>query len=872
MTKRSDSGAALSQRILERLKNSEFWTAKTRTTGRTIQNLVCPVCGDKNAWAYTAEPWAINCNRANQCGARTKTLELFPELRRDVERDYPATKADPHGPAREYLLSRGITPEALKGVDYRYQANARQTGSGAVMFFVGKDDKGKEILNGRLFNPPSGEGKTHNSGSTAGRYWRHLGHTYDPAQPVYITEGILDALSLHTLGVQAVAVLAAGQDPGKVDLAEFQNLVLAFDNDDAGRRAVKKWKQAHPLADVILCDPGQDWNDLLTSGTLEQAKKQFQTALPRYRANGKLALAETAREWAEIFTDFHGYPPGLFEFNSQTFFAVLKSPKSGEPYLDVARCLRAALKVASFTLDRSNPARPEYRYNLEVQAKGRQPLTITASGKELGNARALNEFLLTTAKLSWEGDAKAATALQVWITGDKRAPEVQLLPVIGYQPEVNAYVFHRWAVDQSGQVVTPDKRGHFRLGYNRIFQAPIHAEEKSITPATITRPQVAEIYQLFRAAWGENGAVALAWTVASWFVCQIKAEINLFPHLSLYGEAGSGKSQLVTHLNAVQGREGEGLPVTTLSTKKGNIRTIGQVSGMFTALIEDKKRNEASFDYSTFLLTSYNRGPLQVQATFSNDLQTKESPFLGTLLFSQNKEPFNDKPEKQRVISLFIDHEAQTTASRNAWEQISATNRPDLAGIMRQVLARRQHFEQSWRQAYATATADLGPLGERRILDNHALILAFHRLFCGCFGIKEDPATVKYFADLARQKCLSSAIRQTTQADYLFEQIDLLSPEQVKDCYHHDQERGLIFMNLPRVERILRNKGLNFQAGEPLNLALQNHPSFSRNGLTYRFPLDPETDESGRTKKRKVWAFHLEWHQNNEMDVEDLPE
>ena len=267
---------SLPEKILQRLKNSEFWTAKTRTTGRTIQNLVCPVCGDKSAWAYV-EPMAIVCNKANQCGARTKTLELFPELRRDVERDYPATKADPHRPAREYLLARGITPEALKGVDYRYQANARQTGSGAVMFFVGKDDKGKEILNGRLFNPPSGEGKTHNSGSTAGRYWRHHGHTYDPAQTVYITEGILDALSLHTLGVPAVAVLAAGQDPGKVDLAEFQNLVLAFDNDDAGRRAVKKWKQAHPLAEAILCDPGEDWNDLLSSGSLEQAKKQFQT-------------------------------------------------------------------------------------------------------------------------------------------------------------------------------------------------------------------------------------------------------------------------------------------------------------------------------------------------------------------------------------------------------------------------------------------------------------------------------------------------------------------------------------------------------------------------------------------------------------------
>lgn len=871
MTKRSDSGAALGQRILERLKNSEFWTAKTRTTGDTIQELKCPVCG-KSAWAYTVSPMSINCNKTNSCNARTKTLELFPELRRDVERDCPATKADPHRPAREYLLSRGITPEALKGVDYRYQANARQTGSGAVMFFVGKDDKGKEILNGRLFNPPSGEGKTHNSGSTAGRYWRHLGHTYDPAQPVYITEGILDALSLHTLGAQAVAVLAAGQGPGKVDLTEFQNLVLAFDNDDAGRRAVKKWKQAHPLAEAVLCDPGADWNDLLNSGTIEQAKKQFQTALPRYRANGKLALAETAHKWAEIFTDFHGYPPGLFEFNSQTYFAVLKSPKSGEPYLDVTRCLRAALTVKSFTLDRANPARPQYNYNLAIQAKDRQPFTITATGRDLANTRALNEFLLSTARIPWEGDPKAATALQVRITGDKRAPEVVLLPVIGYQPDVNAYVFPRWGVDPAGKLLTPDSRGHFRISYRHTYQPPAHGEGKCITPATITRQRAQDIYRLLLAAWGHNGAVALAWTVAGWFVNQIKETKEDFPHLSLYGEAASGKSTLARLLNAIQGREGEGVPINQLNSKKGIARTIGQLSGLFTALLEDSKRNEKGFDYS-IVLTGFNKSPLQIQGAFSGDLQTKETQFLGTLLFVQNDEPFNSQQERERFISLRFKKEDRTDSSKAAYEKLMATSKAELAGIMQQVLQAREHFEKSWPQALTTAAADLAPISEDRIHYTHSLTLAFHRLFCDCFGIKEDPATVNHFADLARRKCITSAIRQATVADHFFEQLDTLTEAQAEGCYHVNQERGLIFVNLPRVETILRStRGLNFQASPQFCEALQQHPSFFRNGLGYRFPGPPEEGGDGRPKKRRAWAFSLEWHKNNRMDAEDIRE
>ena len=77
-------------------------------------------------------------------------------------------------------------------------------------------------------------------------------------------------------------------------------------------------------------------------------------------------------------------------------------------------------------------------------------------------------------------------------------------------------------------------------------------------------------------------------------------------------------------------------------------------------------------------------------------------------------------------------------------------------------------------------------------------------------------------------------------------------------------------MNLPKVENVLRNKGLNFQASEPLNIALQRHPSFIRNGFGYRFPNDPETDDSGRTKKRKVWVFDLEWHKNSQLNAGEV--
>ncbi len=50
----------LNEKILSRLKNSEYWT---RESGTAIQGLTCPACGAPRAgWCYTSSPMSIKCN------------------------------------------------------------------------------------------------------------------------------------------------------------------------------------------------------------------------------------------------------------------------------------------------------------------------------------------------------------------------------------------------------------------------------------------------------------------------------------------------------------------------------------------------------------------------------------------------------------------------------------------------------------------------------------------------------------------------------------------------------------------------------------------------------------------------------------------
>lgn len=883
MSKRFDKSAVnleLANRRREAVKTLS--TERTKEKDDFLINLRCPFCGKLKASAHAQNPGRLYCWSGSCVASKGNggvSVDEHFGIRIDFEKSCPPNDTDENAPATAYLIQqRGLSKEVLEGYDYFYNPSIRKSGKGGVLLRVGIDSKGQQVVNGRFFVAPADGEKGHTTGHIGEFIHVHTGKTINYENEVVVVEGWITEASLWDMGIQSCSVFSSVANPEtRRDFFEkCKKLVLLFDNDPngAGQEAMRRWLRAYPNATPLLLEQGIDANDLLVRHGKEEAAEIFRKNRPQYEFYAQISLAKTPYEYAELWLSHYESRQHLFVFRKETYYATLKTPRGSDqqPFVNVERCTKAAITVVSYTIDRANPARPEYRYNLEVQPsqQGRPPVQVTATGKDIATARAMNEFLLSNARINWEGDSKATTALQNLITENKKAPEVRLLSVTGYQPENKAYIFHHWAADTTGKIITPDKRGFFQLSHKQYFQPPAHSESKAIAPADIGKEKVKAIYRLISEAWGFNGVAALSWVVAGWFVNQIKEKENFFPILSLWGDPASGKSALTTLLNTIQGREGEGLPVTQLNSKKGSIRTIGQVSGLFTALLEDNERNERGFDHS-FILTAYNKGPLQVQAAFSNDLQTKENPFLGTLLFCQNIEPFNSKAEKQRTISLHFKADAITDESRAAYDKLAAMSKNDLAGVLQQVLAQRSDFESNWPKEFIAAQAELGTMEERRILDNHALILAFHHIFCRLFTIKHTQDIALFLGEIGRKKCVSSAVRQTTIADHFFELLDGVKEEKAASCYHIDVEKGFILVHLPEVESYFRNKGLNFQASEPLTTALQQHPSYIRNSLIYRFPHDPDTDSSGRPKKRRVWAFSLEWHKNNGLHVEDVP-
>lgn len=832
----------LQSKIIEKITSSpDIWGSRSKRTGKHLSGLICPECGKQEAWAYSDRPMAIICNRKNVCGAKVNTLDLFPELLVNIERDFAPTKADPNRPATEYLHSR-LLSKSLKGLQYEYWKDVRKTGGGGVMFPLGKGADGKPVWNGRLFNPPVGEGKTHNAGKTEGMFWKHPSIPYDPSQPVYVVEGIIDALSLLEMGFQAIAVLSSGQDPSKIDLQGMQQgIVIAFDPDSAGAGGLRKWKKVYPSAKAITPIKG-DWNDLLRQNGVEGGAVRFQEMIPEFETRAGLLLAESASDYAEVYRAFYGKCPGLFPFDGRYCYATenTKTPELGPIVFPVSDF---TVHVDHYRLEFDHMDEPRYRYHLRVKPRNGTPTACSVTGSELAKPWSMRSVFLEKAKVMWEGEARPSAALASMIASAP-APVVRQVHVLGYDSKSDCHVFEHFLLDTAGKVVFPDKKGFFRASrkeYLRPSSAPSIRPKKGI--------EMPKAYELVNTAWPDNGGLGLAFTVASWFVHRIKRELGFFPFLSLHGDTQTGKTRLVRIMNALQCCDEEGLPMTKLNTGKGEIRKLAQRASLFKALLEGNHEDKVRFDMDS-LLTLYNCGnALQVRAVKSNDIQTHDTDFLATMVFVQNKEPFKGKAQMERVVSSRAFHTDDITpATTEAFNQLIRVPIRELAYMYPFIMQHRRNIEATWEAEYTAAREEIfRVVSDNRLAENHGLILAFHRILTKLLGIRHD--LLPFMSELAARKQEQCAHRNATLADAFFEAISELS-EEARGKFMEVKDRKMV-VKLVSALKTLDGNGYKFIHAQVMN-ELKEHPAFIGSRISYRGYFGREVTESV-----KVWAFDI---------------
>ena len=165
----------------------------------------------------------------------------------------------PDTAAADYVLSRGLNP-----ADFLVCHKGKFAGRLIIPY---KDDMGMFYFNARALgdqfpkylNPPQ----------EAGVKASHVLLPYDETvDTLYITEGAIDALTLKQCGVEATCT--NGSSPSHIQgryLKEFRGkLVVAYDNDEAGREGVSRFEKMRKrlcmaeISYVYPPAPYKDWN------------------------------------------------------------------------------------------------------------------------------------------------------------------------------------------------------------------------------------------------------------------------------------------------------------------------------------------------------------------------------------------------------------------------------------------------------------------------------------------------------------------------------------------------------------------------------------------------------------------------------------
>lgn len=184
------------------------------------------------------------------------------EIRKPKEIQYVSEKElDRYAFYHSYILNRGISKEVIDLFDIGYDKDRR-----AITFPV-KDKQGRCLfvarrsVVGKEYNYPLGAEKPLYGVDVLARYGRL-------SEPLYITESMINCLSLWSYGFQAIALNGTGSAEQIEMLKElpYRRFILGLDGDNAGRKGTMKLYEAlkkHKLITRLKLEESVDINDIL---------------------------------------------------------------------------------------------------------------------------------------------------------------------------------------------------------------------------------------------------------------------------------------------------------------------------------------------------------------------------------------------------------------------------------------------------------------------------------------------------------------------------------------------------------------------------------------------------------------------------------
>lgn len=725
----------ISRRIDDRL-NQIF---KFKREGEWYREGICPQCSKKECYTHAINPRIVKCGRLNKCGYEEHVKDICEDLFKDWSKEFPKTDIHPHAAADAYLKhGRGFDLTKLKDryTQETFSNEKKYPGlyTGTVRFKISEG-----VYWERFIDRPErfGRQKANFIGKYEGLAWSLLDlDSLCKAQSIWISEGIFNSIALVQSGQPAIAGMSTSNYPTQL-LKQIEDrchelkidkprLIWAFDNDKAGKDAIKKfhiralqqkWSSSAALPPHQVKGRNFDWNDLFLHDLLHSEERA------KYRHYGELLIAETAEQAGLLIYNFkegrqktfffeHNYHLYSFNLDYDKYNKALDriekeardNPAFAEMHEEEKR--EQALRDASAVQEICNRLlKPIYFQRNEitdeswyfVQVVGKEiDFNITFTSSMIKNAEKFSDRLLGVYEGAWW--TGSTTQLINYIKPRTESiKRVNTIDYIGYSKEFKTYIFNEYAV-HDGNIIPINEHDYFKVKRTEL-------KTLALTPSITINPK-----KPFKPTWwkdfykilGAKGLITLAWWTGSYFAEQIRSITGSYPFMEVVGQAGAGKSSFLEWLWKLSGRQDyEGFDPNKGSVV-GVYRNLAKLSNLPAVMIEGDRNDangnnikQAKFSWDE-LKDAFNGRAIRTIGMKTGGHETYEPPFRGAIMISQNTAIQSSEAMLTRTIHIWLDRKGQTLETKRIADSVYRMEFEDCNNYMPHCLRKENEILQTY--------------------------------------------------------------------------------------------------------------------------------------------------------------------------------
>lgn len=745
----------LEQQIVEALLKDTQLNFKTPKAGaKALYGGKCPDCQETEVFVSLEKPYQLKCNRTNKCGYTESTKARYSHLWSNLADDFPATDAEPNATAKAYMsMVRGFP---LIKTEQWFEQGAMKLRNGryaeTVRFLLWDGCWWDRLINERDIRDNTKNGENPNKADFKygtvykGKYWAPPNQVIEQGDQVYIVEGIFHAIAFALCGYKVVAAFSSNNLPRElIEANKGRNVTwcLAYDAGAAGEYAsVKYLRELNEMKESARISlphsASTDWDDLYRE---EKLNDEY---LDECKWRGRLLAAPDVKRKAFALYCWRQYTYTVITFEKETYSVRVIFDKlskeldnekiewNNEHFSIFVGCLslnHIANCELNFLHIEKDKFTQERKYLFDVyMPKHRKPFLVGFTPSNLGDAKAISTSLLNQTDFGhFKGGSKELDFLtKKW--SSQMINTVETVPFIGYEETSGAYVFPQVGY-QDGRFYKTNSHG-----YLHFHKCSIKTSLGGMDFVHSTKfdgswlPDFIKVFDL-------NGVAALGFWTLSLFAQQVKASHQNLTFLELTGEKEAGKSTLIRFLWKLFGRQYEGADILSL-TPSAEFRLLAQVSNLPVVFLESDKeqtgnqkggRNNSGVDWERYKKLSDLNGAIASRGVKTNDNQTNDLIFRGTLCISQNATISASPAVLSRIVHMHYTVAHKRIENIPIADRLKQMDVEHLSGYLHHVLTNEKKWLGAFFKAFPIYRVRLTAnpnIRSQRVVDCHAQVMA----------------------------------------------------------------------------------------------------------------------------------------------------